>query len=170
MAEQGQSETMLDAEIASVCEKLATLNKREKDITAATSDIDVVEKDILCRRIRAERRQLHKKLSELSVRKALIHNNVQVNDTQADAEDEEGDEDDNEGDNIEAAEAADVGELQVGKVNEYNRLNNMMEKVKSDVMNRRNATEKLINEDTSLLTDTERRSHEVKMKSSIRSL
>ena len=37
---------ILDTEITSVCEKLQTIHKREKEISSATTDIDIVEKGI----------------------------------------------------------------------------------------------------------------------------
>ena len=51
--------------IGEVCTKISTLNKREPDINKnSTSEIDLVEKDILLRRIRVERRELQKQLAD----------------------------------------------------------------------------------------------------------
>ena len=51
----------LEQLIADVCTKISALNKRETDINKnSTSDIDLVEKDVLLRRIRVERRELQK--------------------------------------------------------------------------------------------------------------
>ena len=60
----------LDGNIADVCEKLSELFKREKDIWAKVrTDVDVIEKDNLLRRIRVERRDLNRQLAELSFQK-----------------------------------------------------------------------------------------------------
>ena len=162
--DQAQS---LDNDITKVCEKIQTLNKREKEISSATSEIDIVEKDILSRKIRAERRELNKNLSELSVKKALLQNNVTNNNEQDDDDDDDEAEDE---ENLDAAEAADVGELQISKLHEYNRLNNMCEKTKAEILTRKTATEKLLSEDTSLYTDSEKRNHEIKLKASIKTI
>ena len=55
----------LDGNIADVCVKLSELLKREKDIMAnVRTEIDIVEKDNLLRRIRVERRDLNRQLAE----------------------------------------------------------------------------------------------------------
>ena len=52
---------ILEQLFGEVCTKISTLNKRETDINKnSTSDIDLVEKDVLLRRIRVERRELQK--------------------------------------------------------------------------------------------------------------
>ena len=129
-------EQILDTEITNVCEKLQTLNKREKEISSATTDIDIVEKDVLSRKIRAERRELNKTLSELSVKKALMQNNVTNNNEQDDEDDDEAEDEEN----LDAAEAVDVGELQISKLHEFNRLNSMCEKTKAEIITRKTAT------------------------------
>ena len=51
--------------IGEVCTKISTLNRRETDINKnSTSEIDLVEKDVLLRRIRVERREINKQLAE----------------------------------------------------------------------------------------------------------
>ena len=55
----------LEILIGEVCTKISTLNRRETDINKnSTSEIDLVEKDVLLRRIRVERRELNKQLAE----------------------------------------------------------------------------------------------------------
>ena len=69
MAEANSLEN-LEQLIGDVCTKISTLNKRETDINKnSTSDIDLVEKDVLLRRIRLERRQLQKELADLPPKK-----------------------------------------------------------------------------------------------------
>ena len=119
----------LEQVIGDVCTKLSTLNKREQDINKnSTSDIDLVEKDVLLRRIRAERRQLQKELAEYSTQKALIENNVETNDESSD-DDEEQDDDE--------PEHADVLELVEARAAEYSRLNNLLVINKNDIKSRK---------------------------------
>ena len=56
------------------------------------------------------------------MKKALVHNNVTENNEQEDEDDDEGDDEEH----LDAAEAADVGELQISKLHEFNRLNNII--------------------------------------------
>ena len=42
----------------------------------ATTEVDLVEKDVLLRRIRAEKRDLNRKPADFSVQRALLQNNV----------------------------------------------------------------------------------------------
>ena len=59
---------MLDSQISDICEKINQLLKRENDIKSnAHTDVDIVEKDNLLRRIRVERRDLNRQLADLSV-------------------------------------------------------------------------------------------------------
>ena len=110
----------LDGNIADVCEKLSELFKREKDIKAsARTDVDVIEKDNLLRKMRVERRDLNRQLAELSVQKSLLENNVgEENDPEEDDEVEEED--------AEEFGAADVQELEEDKTDEYHRLHNLL--------------------------------------------
>ena len=60
MAEANPIEN-LELLIGEVCTKISIINKRETDINKnSTSKIDLVEKDVLLRRIRVERRELQK--------------------------------------------------------------------------------------------------------------
>ena len=74
MAEADQAQQiqdLLDRQIAEICEKLNNLRKREKEINdTAGTEVDVVEKDVLSRRIRFEKRELRQQLSEKTVEKA----------------------------------------------------------------------------------------------------
>ena len=66
MAEANPIEN-LELLIGEVCTKISTLNKMKTDInTNSTSEIDLVEKDALLRRIRVERRELQKQLTDYS--------------------------------------------------------------------------------------------------------
>ena len=57
------------------------LSKRERDIkTNDQTDVDIVEKDNLLRRIRVERRDLNHLLADLSLQRSLIENNVDEKD------------------------------------------------------------------------------------------
>ena len=77
MAQAIVDPTILDGNIAEVCEKLNQLSKRERDIkTNARTDVDIVERHNLLRKIRVERRDLNRQLAELSVQPSLIGNNV----------------------------------------------------------------------------------------------
>ena len=76
MAQAIVGPNILDGNIAEVWEKLNQLFKRERDIkTNARTDVDIVEKDNLLRRIRVERRDLNRQLADLSVQSSLIENN-----------------------------------------------------------------------------------------------
>ena len=68
---------MLDGEISEICDKINQLLKRENDIKSnARTDVDIVEKDNLLRRIRVERRDLNRQLADFSAQKSLMENNV----------------------------------------------------------------------------------------------
>ena len=69
----------LEGIIAEICTKISTLNRREAEINRnTTSEVDVVEKDVLLRRIRSERGELNKELAECSSQKAMLDNNVEA--------------------------------------------------------------------------------------------
>ena len=60
MAQANVDPNMLDSEISDICDKINQLLKRENDIKSnAHTDVDIVEKDNLLRRIRVERRDLN---------------------------------------------------------------------------------------------------------------
>ena len=121
---------ILDGNITDVCEKLSELFKREKDIKAnVRSDIDIVEKDNLLRRIRVERRDLNRQLAELSVQKYLLENNVNDEDDPEDDDDEAEEEED-----AEEVGAADVQELEDDKTDEYHRLHNLLVRTKVETL------------------------------------
>ena len=67
------AQDLLDRQISDICEKLNNLRKREKEINdTAGTEVDIVERDVLSRRIRFEKRDLNKQLSEKTVEKALL--------------------------------------------------------------------------------------------------
>ncbi len=93
--------------ISDICDKLSNLRKREKEIDDRIgTDVDIVEKDVLCRRIRFKKRDLSRQLSLKTVEKALLKNVEE----EAANEDDEGSEDDVE-DIIAAPGAIDALEL-----------------------------------------------------------
>ena len=144
----------LDGNIADICEKLSELFKREKDIKAnVRSDIDIVEKDNLLRRIRVERRDLNRQLAELSVQKSLLENNV------GDDNDPEDDDEAEEEEDAEEVGAADVQELEDDKTDEYHRLHNLFVQTRVDIRARKERVEHLLKDDSNLLlTDSKKRS------------
>ena len=94
MAQANIEPNMLDGEISEICDKINQLLKRENDIKSnARTDVDIVEKDNLLRRIRVERRDLNRQLADLSVQKSLMENNVGEVDDDSDEQDEEVDAD-----------------------------------------------------------------------------
>ena len=94
MAQANIEPNMLDGEISEICDKINQLLKRENDIKSnARTDVDIVEKDNLLRRIRVERRDLNRQLADLSVQKSLMENNVGEVDDESDEQDEEVDAD-----------------------------------------------------------------------------
>ena len=98
------------------------------------------------------------------MQRALLQNNVEddsINDDSSAEEDE--DEEDDPGANDEQL-------LADGRKNEYNRLSNMMNRTKLDIKNRKNTVEGILKDDTDLLTDTEKRSNDVKIKSQLRTI
>ena len=85
MAQANIEPNMLDSEISDICDKINQLLKRENDIKSnAHTDVDIVEKDNLLRRIRVERRDLNRQLADLSIQKSLIENNVGEVDDESD--------------------------------------------------------------------------------------
>ena len=85
MAQANVDPNMLDTEITDICEKINQLMKRENDIKSnAHTDVDIVEKDNLLRKIRVERRDLNRQLADLSVQKSLMMNNVGEVDDESD--------------------------------------------------------------------------------------
>ena len=164
MAQANIDPNMLDGEISDICDKINLLLKRENDIKAnARSDVDIVEKDNLLRRIRVEKRDLNKQLADLSVQKSLMANNVgEVND-ELDEQDEEEDADE--------IGAADTQDLEEENADEYNRLHNLLCRTKGDIKARKEKVENLLKEaNDPLLTDSEKRQNDVKIKSQLRSI
>ena len=107
MAEALNIET-LEAQIAEVCTKITILNKREADVHKNTkSEIYLIERDVLLRRIRTERRELKKKLSDYSTSKSLLENHVEVTNESSD-DDEDNHEDESEGENEDTLELFDT--------------------------------------------------------------
>lgn len=160
---QDLEEGALDNLITEVCEKLNNLKTRERDVNANTrSDIDLVEKDVLLRRIRAQKRDLSQQLTELSVQRALLQNDVEE-------EDENGDEEENDDEPANPGVNNDQ-ELDDNKHEEYNRLVNMMSRTKADVMNRKLIVEALLKDGNDLLTDSEKRLNDIKIKSQPRTI
>ena len=131
----------LDGSIADDFEMLSELFKKQKDSKAnARTDVDVVEKDNLLRRIRFERRDLNRQLAELSVQKSLLENNVgDENDPEEDDEVEE------EEDAVEVG-AVDVQELEEDKIDEYHRLHNLLVRTRVDIRARKEKVEHLLKE------------------------
>ena len=112
------AQDLWDGQILDICDKLNNLRKREKEINDNVgTEVDVVEKDVLCRRIRFEKRDLSRQLSEKTVEKALLHNNVEE---EAANEDDEEQDDDAE-DIIAAPGANDAQVLPDDRQAEYNR-------------------------------------------------
>ena len=163
MAEANPIEN-LEQLIGDVCTKLSTLNKRETDINKnSTSDIDLVEKDVLLRRIRVERRELQKELADYSTQKALIDNNVEAADESSDDDDEEQD--------CDEPEHADVLELVEARAAEYSRLNNLLVINKNDIKSRKTKIEQHLKDaSSSLLTDTEKKLIDIRIKSQLKSV
>ena len=155
---------MLDSQISDICEKINQLMKRENDIKSnAHTDVDIVEKDNLLRRIRVERRDLNRQLADLSVQKSLIENNVGGVDDDSDEQDEEVD--------AEEIGAADTQDLDDEKADEYNRLHNLLCRTKGDIKIRKEKVENLLKEaNDPLLTDSEKRQKDVKIKAKLRSI
>ena len=93
-------------------------SKREKEINdTAGTEVDIVEKDVLSRRIRFEKRDLRQQLSEKTVEKAILQNNVE----EEDADDDE-DTDEEAEDIIAQPGANDALVLPDNRQEEYNRL------------------------------------------------
>ena len=63
--------------IADICEKLHALKRKETDVTNSTSDVDLVEIDVLLRKIGVEKRDLNRELADLAVQKSPLENNFQ---------------------------------------------------------------------------------------------
>ena len=165
MAQSIVDPTVLDGNIAEVCEKLNQLSKRERDIkTNARTDVDIVERDNLLRKIRVERRDLNRQLAELSVQRSLIENNVgEEHEHDTDDQDEEED--------AEEVGAADTQDLDDDRADEYNRLHNLLCRTKVDIKARKEKVENLLKEaNDPLLTDSERRQNDVRIKAQLRSI
>ena len=132
--------------------------------TNARTDVDIVEKDNLLRRIRVERRDLNRQLAELSVQRSLIENNV-GEEPEHDTDDQDEEED------AEEVGAADTQDLDDNRTDEYNRLHNLLCQSKVDIKARKEKVENLLKEaNDPLLTDSERRQNDVKIKAQLRSI
>ena len=84
------AQDLLDRQISDICEKLNNLRKREKEINdTAGTEVDIVERDVLSRRIRFEKRDLRQQLSEKTVEKAILQNNVEEEDADDDEDTDE---------------------------------------------------------------------------------
>ena len=170
MAEADQAQQiqdLLDRQIAEICEKLNNLRKREKEINdTAGTEVDIVEKDVLSKRIRFEKRDLRQQLSEKTVEKAILQNNVE----EEEADDDNEDTDDEAEDIIAQPGANDALVLPDNRQGEYNRLENMMTRVKNDIIRRKGMVENLLKEDQDLLTEAEKSMVNVKVKSQLRSI
>ena len=64
----------LNAKIQDVSNELTKLTTREQELQKPTTDVDLVERNNLLRRLWAERRNLNKKLADFSVQKSLREN------------------------------------------------------------------------------------------------
>ena len=119
--------TILDGNMVEVCEKLNQLSKRERDIkTNARTDVDIVERDNLLRKIRVQRRDLNRQLAEFSVQRSFIEKNVgEEPEHDTDNQDEEED--------AEEVGAADTQDLDDERIDEYNRLRNLLCRTKVDI-------------------------------------
>ena len=138
MAQSIVDPTVLDGNIAEVCEKLNQLSKRERDIkTNARTDVDIVERDNLLRKIRVERRDLNRQLAELSVQRSLIENYV-GEEPEHDTDDQDEEED------AEEVGAADTQDLDDDRTDEYNRLHNLLCRTKVDIKARKEKVENLL--------------------------
>ena len=119
---------------------------------------------MLSRRIRFEKRDLNKQLSEKTVEKALLQNNVE----EEDADDDDEDTDDEAEDIIAAPGANDAQVLPDNRQAEYKPLENMMARVKNDIARRKGLVENLLKEGQELLTEAEKAMVKVKVKSQLR--
>ena len=127
------TEARLKSHIKETCEELAKLDAREHEINASSSLSDLVEKDNLLRRLRAERRTLRKSLQEFSLQKALVH--YSINEDSDDSDEAIDDAEDNQA-NIDA----DIQDLDVAKTGEFNRLINLCIRTKSYIKAKRTKT------------------------------
>lgn len=147
---------VMDVLNGELCEKLAELNKRKRGVNAnVRTDVDLVEKDYLLRKIRAERREANKELAELSLKKSV---------TLYDATKDEAEPDDEKDEDAEEVAAADIQELEEENADEYN-----AEKI--DIETRKMKLAELIKDATNpLMADSEKRANDVKIKAKLRSI
>ena len=126
---------ILNGIMAQVCEKLS---QRDIKINART-DVDIVEKDNVLRKIRVERRDLNRQLADLSVQKSLIENH--------DSEGHEPDTDDQDAEEAgEEVKVADRQDLNDKRTDEYNRLHNLLCPTKVDMRARKEKVENFLKE------------------------
>ena len=101
----------------------------------------------------------------LSVQKSLLENNV--GDENVLEEDDEVEEEED----AEEIAAADVQELEDDKTDEYHRLHNLLVRTRVDIRARKEKVEHLLKEDSNpLLTDSEKRSNDIRIKSQLRGI
>ena len=93
--------------------------------------MDLVERDVLLRKIKVEIRDLNRELADLALQKSLLKNDVGQQD---DTEDEAYENEEAEAQEIEAE---DVQELDEARTGEYNRLHNFLSRTKSDIKSRK---------------------------------
>ena len=163
MAEAMLDAEQLNAKITEICLSLSTLTTRERDLQNANNEVDLIEKDVILRRLRAERRTLNKELAEYTVRKALVEYN-------ATADEDEGDDEQEPDAGGEEDQALDNLELDEDNAEEYTRLMNLLTRTKVDIKSRKINIEKLLNNNTSFLSESEKRLSDVKVKSSIKTI
>ena len=100
-------------------------------------------------------------MADYSTQKALIDNNVE-------AADDSSDDDDEEQDDYDELEHADVLELVEERANEYSRLNNLLAINKNDIKSRKSKMQQHLKDaSSSLLTDTEKKMIDIRIKSQL---
>lgn len=109
----------LEVLISEISSKISTLNQRETEMNKNdTSEIDLVERYVLLRRIKVERREHRKELDERLEQKAMLDNYEKA------AQESSNDDDDGHDDDYDPKTAYTL-ELADARAAEYSRLNNL---------------------------------------------
>ena len=147
----------LDDQIKELCIQINRLDTREAEVENSDNIVDSVEKLTLLRKIRIERRNARKELADLSAERAL--RDYESSDDEAE-EEEEADPDI----------AADQQALEDDNTSKYNRLINLCIRTKRFIREKKEEIETTLKEESTYMTDNEKRSRKVKIKTVIRTV
>ena len=159
-------DSQLDDKIKHICEELGKLSTRKKELEESSLPLDIIEKQNLLRKIRANRRQLEKDLGSFSSEKAKRAHPTARENADWDDEEEGSDEDGEEADPQEEIEK-DERVLDDDNTSDYNRLVHLCFRARESLKAKKAEVENVLKEDSALLTDVEKRERTIKTKATL---